>query len=514
MKYKVRSLVLAAVTAVALVATTAACTSGDATPTQEPALTAPLLRVGSLLEPTSWDPAQANEGNVQPFYQAVYDTLLKNGADGQLEPMLATAWETSDDLLTFTMTLRDDVTFSDGVPFNADAVKANFEHFMTANGPLGSVLKAVESIDTPDETTVVLHLSEPNPALATWLASAPGFMGSPDSLGTDAIVTEPVGSGPYMLDTENTVVGSKIVFVRNEGYWGDPLPYDSIEFFIIGDETARLNALKSGEVDAAAFQRAATALDAASAGFNHDPFGTVFEGIFFLDREGKLLPELADPDVRRALALAIDRDALLETVQLGVGKASSQTYGPEALAYIPEFDDAYKYDPEAARALLAKSGHANLELTLPINPAYDPAIYDAIIQNWADIGVTVNRFDWGPGEAIPSTLRAEYPIIYFNLARRLDWQQVVFLIGPNATWNPFKAEDPELDGYIHDLQYATSVDEQKKASQAINTFLIDNTWFAPLYQLEQHFYFNDSVELTQPPVRAVPFIYDYKPTGR
>ncbi|GAB3618368.1 ABC transporter substrate-binding protein [Okibacterium endophyticum] len=501
----------AAMVTVALAAT--ACTAGSNEPQDQAAGTAPLLRIASLQEPTSWDPAQVNEGHLAPLFQSVYDTLLKREADGTLSPMLATEWSVTDDLLGFDLTLRDDVVFSDGTELDAEVVKANIEHFQTANGPLQGNLNSIESVEVTGEHAVRLHLSAPDPSLQYWLAGAGGYVGSAEAIGTDEIVAEPVGSGPYLLDTATTVIGSKITLVRNEDYWGTPLPYDKVEFHVVTDETARLNALKSGQVDAAVLQRNASALDAETAGLRHEPFATNWEGVWYLDRNGEILPELADPRVREALTLAVDREALLDVVQLGKGTLSSQTYGPESLGFLEDQEDAYQYDPERARELLAEAGAEDLTFTLPISPVWDPAIYDALIQNWEAVGITVNRHEWGPGQAIPSMLRGEFPIVYMSLVRRLDWAQVVFLIGPDAPWNPFGTETEELNAHLDELQNATSDEQIETASQAINRYVIDNHWFNPIYRLEQHFYYNDSVDVVNQPEQAVPSIYNYTPAG-
>jgi peptide/nickel transport system substrate-binding protein len=130
---------LAAAATVAALALSA-CSAADPEPAGSGGTeTAPLLTIGALQEPTSWDPAQANEGHLAPIYQSVYDTLIKREPDGELSPMLATEWTTGEDGLSLTLELRTDVTFTDGTPFDADAVKANIEHFQGANGPMSSM---------------------------------------------------------------------------------------------------------------------------------------------------------------------------------------------------------------------------------------------------------------------------------------------------------------------------------------------------------------------------------------
>ena len=118
--------------------------SGDTT-------TAPLLTIGSLTEPTSWDPAQANEGHFAPIYQSVYDTLIKREPDGRLSPMLATDWTLSDDKLTLQLELRDDVTWHDGTPFTSADVVFSFgpERVFGEGAPVRTVKNTLGAVNVP-----------------------------------------------------------------------------------------------------------------------------------------------------------------------------------------------------------------------------------------------------------------------------------------------------------------------------------------------------------------------------
>ena len=504
---------LTAAAATAALALTACSAATSEPATSADTRTAPLLTIGSLQEPSSWDPAQANEGHLAPIYQSVYDTLIKRDPDGELSPMLATGWTLADDGLSLELDLRTDVTFSDGTAFDAEAVKANIEHFQTANGPLQSNLGNVEVVEVVDEDTVNLVLNSPDPDLPTNLSNAGGYMASPATIGNPDLALMPVGSGPYVLDPSGTVVGSTISLVRNEDYWGEQLPFDAVEFKILTDETARLNALTSGQVDVAALNRAASALQAKSAGLNApEPYSTGWSGILFFDRDGALLPELADVRVREALALAIDSEALVAVGWEGLGAPTSQIFGPDTEGFDEAFEDAYAYDPKRAKKLLAEAGAENLELTLPISPVFEPVIYDAIIQNWEDIGVTVNRHQWGPGEAVPSMQRGEYPLAFMQLAQRSDWNTTQFVLSPDAPWNPLGSTDPELEALIAEYPTA-SESEQATIAHEINEWLVDNVWFAPVMRPDQFVFSGDSVQFDVQVQQAVPSIYNYRPSG-
>ena len=279
------------------------------------------------------------------------------------------------------------------------------------------------------------------------------------------------------------------------------------------DETARLNALTSGQIDFAALNRAASALQAEAAGLNApEPFSVNWGGILFFDRDGALLPELADVRVREALAIAIDSDALVQVGWDGLGEQTSQVFGTETEAYAKDLDDAYAYDPERAQELLAEAGASDLELTLPTSGVFEPVIYDAIIQNWQDIGVTVNRHQWGPGEAIPSMQRGEFPLAFMTLAQRSDWGTMKFLLAPDAAWNPMGSTSPELDALIAEYPAADEAD-QAEIAREVNEWIIDNVWFAPIMRPDTFNFYGDNIDVVPQVQQAVPSIYNYTPSG-
>lgn len=468
------------------------------------------LRIGQLVEPTSWDPAQADQGNLPALFQSVYDPLVKINPDGSISPMLAEAWEWSDDGLSITLELRDDVSFTDGEEFNAQAVKANIEHFQEANGPMGNSLNSVESVVVNDDYTVTLELAERDPSLEYTLGQAGGFMGSPEALGSDEMATTPVGSGPYTLSETRTVSGSQIVVERNEDYWGEELPFDRVEFHLLFDETARLNALQSGQIDAAVFSRVSSAQELEAAGFHNEPFNVNWQGVLLFDRTGEMVPELGDVRVREALALGLDAEAILEAVGQGKGELTSQTFSPESTGFLEGLEQAYAYDPERAEDLLAEADADDLTVTLPISSTFDPAIYDSIQQNWEDIGVTVERHQWGPEEAIPSMQGGEHALAYMQLGARDSWSHINFLIAPEAPWNPLDTQTDELNELIQQVQDGDE-EEQAEAAQQINQYVVDEVWFIPTYRPENLYYWSEDIEVEPQYMNGTPYIYNFSP---
>ncbi len=198
------------------------------------------LTLGILQEPPSWDPAQTHVGHRLQPYQAVYDSLALREPDGTLAPMLATEWGYTDDTNTvMSLDLRTDVTFSDGAAFDAEAVVANIEHFKTGErSPVrhgrehrpGGRRRRGHGRDHP-------LLARPGAGVLPQPGPRPDGQPGGARHGRDGPV--PVGSGPYVMVADQTVVGSQAVFEAREDYWNADLQkWDRIEMKLLADVTS------------------------------------------------------------------------------------------------------------------------------------------------------------------------------------------------------------------------------------------------------------------------------------
>lgn len=471
------------------------------------------LKIGTTVEPRSFDPAQAQEGTQIPYYQAVYDTLLLREPDGSLSPMLATQWSYDDSFTTLTLTLRDDVTFSDGTTFDADDVVASFAHFAQANGPQVNTVSSVKAVNAVSPTEVVIELKEPDPAFLIYLSNAAGFMASSESLGTESLVTTPVGSGPYLLDKDGTTVGSRYHFVRNEAYWGRKLPYDEVDFLVLSDETARLNALRSGQVNTAIMSSAAAGAEAAKAGFTLVPNESDWHGLTFFDRAGTLNPALGDVRVRQAVNYALDRHLLLESFELGQGSVTDQIWGKASLGFVPELDEYYAYDPDRARALLAEAGYGNgLKLTIPVTTIFDDATLVAVQQMLLDVGIEAEYQEIPLADFFGELRSGKQGMTYMWFFQPTDWQLINQFIAPDATWNVFDSSDDVIPGLMDKVQ-AGSDDDRRVAAQELNRHIVEQAWFAPLYRVVKQLFVDDKTTVVPQAEQAAPSIYNYAPAS-
>jgi peptide/nickel transport system substrate-binding protein len=500
-------------TAAAAVAVTALVLTGCAAG-NEPSDDAPTsVVIGQFLPQSTFDVTQAEWGNRALYYQAVYDTLLYGTSDGGIEPYLASAYEWSTDNLELTLTIRDDVTFTDGTALTADIVKQNLERFKAGGGAYAGDLANVASIEAPDETTVVLTMSAPDPALLAYLSREAGLIASPAMFDAEDADTNPIGSGPYILDLDNTVTGTTYVFNKNPDYWNpDVQHYETITMSILADPTAGVNAVKAGEVDTMILTDNNNLEAIEDAGFTLAASELNFQGLLLLDRGGEMNPALQDVRVRQAINFALDRPGLLEALQLGHGTVTTQVFNKASQAYDPELDSYYDFDPEKAKALLAEAGYADgLVIDMASTAVLGAAQFPLVQQQLADVGITVNFIDTPVENYIADLTAPKYAAIPMQLETNADWQLIQFMISRTAPFNPFHFGDDTTDALISDIQNGDAETQVEKATE-LNKYIVEQAWFAPYYRVSAAYAYNaEVVDVTLNATNIVPSLFDIKP---
>ncbi|BAS07135.1 glutathione-binding protein GsiB [Arthrobacter sp. Hiyo4] len=484
-----------------------ACGGGAGTGTAAAKTTS--LTLGAVSEIRSWDPAQAHVGHVLQPYQAAYDSLLLRQPDGKLSPMLATEWKYNETNTKLTVELRTDVTFSDGAKFDAEAAKANLDHFKKANGPQMAQLTAVADVAVVDADTIELNLKSPDPSLEFYLSQAAGLMGSPKALGTEAIKTEPVGSGPYVMDKAATVKDSQSVFTARKDYWNKDLQkFQKVTFKTLIDLTARTNALVSGQIDATLLDPK-TGKQAEGAKMKLVATEVDWQGLLLLDRDGTKNPALANVKVRQAINYAFDRKTIVEQVLLGQGTPTSQPFGKASGAWTEELENYYSYDPAKAKSLLKEAGYeTGVVLDIPSVPGWETQLA-VIKQQLADVGITVNI-----GAAITNTFTTDvaaqkFTTMFFSLFQGEPWVATNQIISTKALYNPFKNTTPELQTKIDAVEKGGK--DAGKLAQEVNKYVVEQAWFAPMFRVNQMYYHNAKVTVEPQVQQAVPSIYNYSP---
>lgn len=471
------------------------------------------LTLGAIIEPLTLDPAGSEWGNRSPYYQAMYDTLLLATPEGTIEPWLATAWEYNDDNTVLTLTLRDDVTFSDGTSLTADVVVENLQRFKDGTSPDASYFALVETFEAVDDSTVAITLSEPNPALLNYLTRDAGLIASSEAIAAGDLATNPVGSGPYIYDASTSVPGTSYRYTANPDYWNpDVQHYDSLVINVLSDATAALNAIKAGEANAVKLLTSNDLAEVEAAGWTINANELDFAGLLLLDRDGVQAEALKDVRVRQALNYAFDREGLLAAMEDGNGTVTGQVFPESSPAYDPALDDYYGYDPEKARELLAEAGYADgFTLSMPSSAFFGSTLYTLIDQQLADIGVTTEYTDPG-SNFIADLLAPKFPASYMTLEQNPDWQLIQFMVAPEAIFNPFRTESDELNALIEEFQFGDEA-TQDAAAQEINTYLVENAWFSPWYRVQGNVPSDANTVVEMLPTNTYPAIYDIYPAN-
>ncbi|MEV7673702.1 ABC transporter substrate-binding protein [Streptomyces sp. NPDC088752] len=278
--------------------------------------------VGIAYEPESLSPllGYGKDGNSK-----IFDGLLAFDADMKLKPALARALpRVSDGGLTYTYELRDGVTFSDGAPFTAKDVVFTYRTILDpkTNNPSRTELDALESVEAVGDDTVVFRLKYPYAPFAerTVHAIAPEHVAAQQDVNTGAFTTKPIGTGPYVLTGWSK--GEKLSFKANPTYWNGAPPVKKFTMAIIKDDDVRATRLRAGDLDGAILP------PNLAAGFKADTSKKTWTAKTY-DYRTVTLPThnrvTGDTAVRRALDLAVDREAMVDKILEGAGKPA---YGP------------------------------------------------------------------------------------------------------------------------------------------------------------------------------------------
>ncbi|OHV18910.1 ABC transporter substrate-binding protein [Parafrankia soli] len=488
-----RRQVLGAALATVAVAGASSCageeqSSGDGGSGRPSASREQTLSISIQATPNSFDPAELISSQSSFAWSALFDTLILKDNKGKLQPNAAESWNYSDSGRTLTLKLRKGMSFSSGAPVNAVAVKTTLERSKNTPGSASQVLGALESVDAPDDRTVVLRLSHPDGALLDSLAvSGAGVIGDPATLNDKRTALNPVGSGPYVLNTGQTVNGSTYVLDRREDYWNvQAYPFKTVKISVIRDRTAALNALQAGEVNAGTVE--VTNVDRLrAAGFDAAVVeANSLASLVLADRAGESLKPLGDPRVRQAINMAFDREKIVEQLLRGSGKPTEQVFNPKDPAYDPALNTTYAYDPQRAKRLLAEAGYPNgFSVTMPeffLAKSFAPTI----TQSLAAIGIAVTWEPVPPQQTDAAISSKKYPAFFTIAGLGTTAQDASTYFSKDGAYNPFHTEDPDLTPQME--QAAQTIDPRQAADayRHVNATAVREAWNAPLFYVAVH----------------------------
>jgi peptide/nickel transport system substrate-binding protein len=410
--------------------------------------------------------------------KALYDSLFTSEDGGtDMTPGLAVEWSYDDSRTELTIKLREGVTFSDGSALDAQDVKDTLD--WVAEDPSQATIFGAQyaSSEVIDDHTLVIHQKQ---AQGIFLVNIRRFaITSSEAIADpDSMVTTPIGTGPYVLNRDESIEGSSYVFDKRDDAWeADTYPFEQVVFNVVGDDpSAAVNALRAGQVDFVPYTDGSSAESVVADGYQALPYYFVYYNIM-LDTTGNTVPALADIRVRQALNYAFDREGIVEAVNYGYGNPTAQLEAnPDGPMYRPGRDEDYAYNVEKARELLAEAGYPDgFDMSLVAGQYFTP--YAPVIkQAFADIGVNLEYVEVRNEEMNDEYLSARYGGLLMGSTPgeagtdyRTEW--VVNPWPGNTT--------PELTAILDALDKGND-EEIAQASADLGDFLLDDAWMIML----------------------------------
>ena len=421
------------------------------------------LRVSVNITPQVLNPMLVRTNPEYMIAEMLYSGLTTLGLDMTAQPDLATEWSANDDATEWTFTLREDAMFSNGEAVTSADVVASFEKLLDPETAAPGVrnLGPIASVTAPDATTVVIATSTPFADLPVALTypTAKILPASVIADGFEGLAQTPVGSGPFKLVEFNA--DQSAIFEGRDDYFVAGQPYlDRVEILTYPDAAGSTAALLAGEVD--------MMMDVQPTDFERIEGSEGIDGLRtpsgrFLDvvMDTQVEP-WSDPRVRQALAMSVDREAMVELVAEGYGTPGNDSPVNAAYAY---YADAplKQYDPEGAKALLAEAGYPDglqLELIASENPGYRSAMAVVLreMARPAGFDISVKTMDH-PTYLDQVWKQGAFYVGFYNMQ---PTEGTIFnlLFTSNASWNETKWNNAEFDALVEEAD--ATVDAGKR----------------------------------------------------
>ncbi len=463
------------------------------------------LVIGLDQEPPTLDPHASPSAVTYQIIASVTENLLYRGPDGKLAPWLAESWSPSGDGRSVTFKLRRDVMFHDGTPFNADAVKFNFDRIVDPKFKAGGARAALAGYagsKVLDEFTVQVSFETPYSPFLNAAAAGVLSMVSPKAAREtgDQVHTRPVGSGPFMI--KDYVAKDHTTMVRNPAYarkapWSDrsgPAHLDSVVWKFVPEAGTRVTTLESGETQGI-YLVPAQSLPRLEKNTAVRIEKMPWPGVPRIWLLNMTKPPLDDVKVRRAINHAVDKDAFLATVYKGTGL---KAFAPLTAVMLddPALRQAYPFDPARAKALLGEAGWA-------------PGADGIRVKGGQRLEIVLNAIEYGGGpdptaQLIQSSLRDVGIDVKIKAQARPPWYEdnyrcathgpVMFLrstdpdglyalfhsslVGANFNWSCVK--NPKLDQLLADGRRESDPAKRRAIYLAIEKLALDEALTVPL----------------------------------
>ncbi|WP_152401416.1 ABC transporter substrate-binding protein [Paenibacillus cellulositrophicus] len=467
-----------------------------------------VFALGGIVTDDNLDAHKAGNAQNGRVMRSLYDSLVVELPDHSIKPWLATSWEISEDKKSYTFHLRKDVKFHDGTPFNAEAVKFNFDRIKDPATKASSSLNEIGSYvstDVLDEYTARINFSAP---FAPFLSNAAkvdlGFV-SPAAVKKygDKYPQNPVGTGPFKL--VKLVPGTEVQFEKNPDYnWAPPTAkhqgpayLDKLTVKYVPEEATRISVLQSKQVQAADIipPQNLVALKA------DNQFRVQETELLQVNFSIYLNPQKApwnDLKVREAVRAAMDLDAAVKTIYLGTSKQAWSPISPSMLGYTPTVENSWKPDAAKANQLLDDLGWVKgadgirekdgKKLTIEFidtqgNREKRLDLMAVLQQQLKQAGVELKVVSLPSGTYSERRLKGDYDLVAASqFSGDPDVLRQIFSTkGPSKKNNLARANDPQLDQWLEDGYLENDPEKRKEVYKKAQEWIIQNVYSIPTY---------------------------------
>lgn len=459
------------------------------------------LTIAYSAAPSAFDPntgpQTVSPGN-QSVYRTLYDPYMVQKPDLTLAPGVMEKFGWNADKTQISMTLRQGVKWHDGTPVTIDDVVWNLKRLTDPRHPLAPVFASNKNFHvsgntvTFDVTPWRANMLERLTFLGSYLLPQKYF----EKVGAEGFEKQPVGSGPYMFDRYER--GSFLRLKAHKDYWGGKPAFETVVFKFVTDASSRVAEIERGTSDVTLdvpYEEYDRLLKTPRLAGSCHPVSDV--ALIFFNNVGPM----ADDNVRKAAAHAIDKKAIVERLHRGYGKPLGTLLAPEYKGYDPSIDTPF--DPKMAADLLAKSGYSTakpIEFTIQTTRGYKPKDYDtvqAIVQMWRRVGINANIEVYEIAKHFE--LRAQHklaPAAFYNWGNSTADPEsslgtAMFSKGPHSSW-----KGGQLDAGLSALFVQKDEKARLEGYKALNRQIAENAYILPLFQFYQPVLYSKDLAFT------------------
>jgi peptide/nickel transport system substrate-binding protein len=430
-------------------------------------------------EPDQLDPHKTSAYASFQVLENVFDTLVEPDQELQMQPALAESWETSEDGLTWTFDLRDDVTWHNGRDLVADDVVYSYNRIIDEELANAYRFASVESVTAPDDDTVEITVSRPTPNL---LANIGAFKGmaivAKENVEDGSITRNPIGTGAFAFDSYSP--GDRLRLTRNEDYWGGDVPLDGVEYRFISEPTVALTNLQGGQVhwtDNLPPQQVESLR-----GSDDLEIATVASNDYWYFAANQARKPFDDPRVRQAMAFGIDREQVTEAALFGLG-TPNQTAIPEGSFWHTDYAP-YERDVAKAKQLLQEAGVSDLSVEFMVTNEYPETVTAAqVIQSQLkDVGIDVEIRTLDFATWLDEQGKGNFDVFLLGWLGNIDPDDFYYAQHrTDANFNFQKYSNAEVDRALDAARAETDREQRKELYEEAVQQIVDDASYVYLY---------------------------------